>query len=281
MVKLFVIGICGNSVFLQVEHFHQKGETLAATGCFEEVGGKGINQAIAAARMGAQVTFLAAVGNDRDGEKCMQTAKDTGLLDCFAVKKGQRTTFAFILTDKHAENRVTVCKGAELCPADVLAVESRIAESDILLLQNEVPADVNEAAVGIARKHGVRVILNPAPIRDISDAIAGGVSIVPPNEQERGAIDPSRFDTVITTLGKQGCDLNGDTVIPGLAVKAVDTTGAGDTFNGVLAVCVAEGMELEKACRYAVTASGLSVTKPCVLNAIPKRRDIERRMHNE
>lgn len=276
MPKISVIGICGNSVFMSVDSFHKSGETVVAKRCFEEIGGKGINQTIAAARMGAEVSFLAAIGDDTDGEKCRLAAKQDGIDAHFAVSKGMRTTFAFILTDKKGENRVTEYVGAELSREDVLAFESQIANSDILLLQHEVPAIVNETAIALAEKHGVKVILNPAPIREISREMARKVYLVTPNEHEQEGIKHLTFQNCITTLGSEGCCINGTEFIKALQVKAVDTTGAGDTFNGVLAVCLAEGMDLKTACKYAVTASGISVTRHCVLAAIPKRDEIER-----
>lgn len=281
MAKISVIGICGNSIFMNVDHFHEPGETLVAESVYEEIGGKGINQAIACARMGAEVSFLAAIGDDNDGEKCRLCAKENNINGFFAVKENQKTTFAVILTDKHGENQVTGFRNAELTVTDIINFEKEIASSDILLLQNEVPFDVNEKAVELANKHNVKVILNPAPIREISNFIATSVFAVTPNEQESRAIEISRFKNCITTLGKAGCNINGQTNINALAVKAVDTTGAGDTFNGVLSVCIAEGMPIEKACKYAVCASGLSVTKKYVLNSIPTRDEIERKMASE
>lgn len=281
MAKISVIGICGNSIFMYADHFHEKGETLVADSVFEEIGGKGINQAVAAARMGAEVSFLAAVSDDKDGQVCIQVSEKNHLNGCFRVKEGKRTTFAFILTDKSGENRVTEYKGAELNAEDVLEFEDEIATSDILLLQHEVPCEVNEMATKLAKKHGVKVILNPAPIREISDEMAEAVFVVTPNEQEKQAIDIKRFQNNITTIGKKGCLVNENTVIPAIEVQAVDTTGAGDTFNGVLAVCLAEGMDLITACKYAVTASGISVGKNYVLNAIPYREEIERRMKED
>lgn len=278
MAKIAVIGICGNSIFLTVDHFHENGETLVADSVFEEIGGKGINQAVAAARMGAEVAFLAAIGDDAAGEQCRRTAQQEGIDGCFKVTVGKPTTFAVILTDKTGENRVTEYVGAQLTAEDVLSFETQIAESDILLLQQEVPEEVNLTAVRLAQRHGTRVILNPAPIRAVPDEIAAAVFAVTPNEQESQAIDVGRFAHCITTLGSRGCCIDGDTVIDALPVTAVDTTGAGDTFNGVLAVRIAEGADLPTACRWAVAASGISVTRPNVLNAIPSRDEIERKI---
>ena len=281
MAKIAVIGLCGNSIFMQVDHFHKPGETLAAHSVFEEIGGKGINQAVAAARMGAEVSFLAAVGDDDTGKLCAQTAKDYGINGLFAVKPGEKTTFAFILTDKDGDNRVTVFRQAELTADDVRRFEQEIADSDILLLQHEVPAQVNDAALALAKKHGVKVILNPAPARPIAPATARDIFVVTPNEQERQGLDITLFENCITTLGKKGCSINDTITIPALQVQAVDTTGAGDTFNGTLAVFLAEGKTLEDACRLAVTAAGCSVMKPHVLEAIPTKKDLERMINHD
>ena len=281
MPKISVIGICGNSVFMYADHFHMPEETLVADSVFEEIGGKGINQAIAAKRMGADVSFLCAVGDDDNGIKCIRETKANNINAYFKIKKGKSTPLAFILTDKNGENRITVHKSAELSAEDVISFENEIASSNILLLQHEVPDEVNLKAVEIANKYKVKVILNPAPIRTVSDEISKNVFVVTPNEQEKQAIDISRFQNCIATLGKKGCLINEETLVPSIDVKAVDTTGAGDTFNGVLSVCIAEGMDLESACRYAVTASGISVGRKYVLNAIPYREEIERMLRNE
>lgn len=273
--KIAVIGICGNSFFLQVDHFHKVGETVIANSMYEEIGGKGINQAVAASRMGAEVSFLAAIGDDLNADKCIKAAKENGLKASFSIKEGEDTTIAFILTDKEGENRVTGMHGAKLSVSDVEGFEIQIKEADILLLQQEVPVEVNERAIEIANKYDTKVILNPAPAREISSYIADHVFLIIPNEAEQEAVDIRRFKNCITTLGSKGCLINGETAIPSLNVKAVDTTGAGDTFNGVLATCIAEGMHLETAAKYAVSASGLSVAKKYVLNAIPYRDEIE------
>jgi len=281
MAKISVVGICGNSIFMEVDHFHEKGETIAAKCVYEEIGGKGINQAIASAKMGAEVSFLAAIGDDQDGQKCQEIAKEYGIRGFFAPKKNRKTTFAVILIDKSGENQVTGYKSVELTTQDVLAFEDEIATSDFLLLQQEVPEAVNEEAVKIANRHHVKILLNPAPIRQIPEVIAKSVFAVTPNEQERQAIEPIRFRNVITSLGAKGCSINDETFINAINVIPVDTTGAGDTFNGVLAVCLAEGKDIETSCKYAICASGLSVTKRGVIQAIPTREEIERIMRNE
>ena len=278
MAKISVIGITGGSYFMSVDHFHESGETLSASSLFYEVGGKGMNQALAAARFGAQVSFLAAVGDDSDAKESLKCCEENEITP-FLIKKKTPSPTAFILTDKSGENRVTVYRGAELSEEDVVSFEEEIGTSDILLLQNEVPVGVNRMAVALAEKYGVRVILNPAPARQT--AISKKLFLATPNEQESRFIDPSLFENTIVTLGKKGCLINGKTTVPATPDRPVDTTGAGDTFNGVVAVCIAEGMCLEDACRFANAASGISVTRAHVIDAIPTREEIERKLQDE
>jgi ribokinase len=204
---------------MYADHFHENGETLIADSMFEEIGGKGINQAIAAKRMGAEVSFLAAIGDDENGKKCIEVAKENNINAHIQIKHGKVTPFAFILTDKNGENRVTEYKTAELDVNDVMTFEKEIASSDILLLQQEVPDEVNETAVKLAEKHNVRVILNPAPIRNISDEMSGKIFAVTPNEQEMQAIETDHFKNCITTVGKKGCVINNSEAVPGIEVK--------------------------------------------------------------
>lgn len=281
MPKISVIGICGKSVFMQVDHFHAEGETLSASTVFEEMGGKGINQAIAAARMKAEVAFLAAVGEDSYAKECEDLLNENNIKPFLCEKKSKATPLAFILTDKNGSNRVTVHKSAELSPEDVILFKDEIISSDVLLLQQEVPVEVNKEAIKIASENGVRVILNPAPAREIDEEDASKIYLVTPNEQEAQFIKDKPFKNCVATLGEKGCIINGETVIPAIKVVPVDTTGAGDTFNGVLAVLIAESKGIEEACRYATCASGLSVTKKYVIGAIPTKEEIERSFENE
>ena len=273
MAKISVIGICGSSHFMSVDHFHKKGETLSASSLYEEYGGKGMNQAVSASRMGAEVSFLAAVGDDINA--CRNALVENNIRP-FLIKKNGASARAFILTDKTSENQVTVYKGVELCPDDVISFEGEISQSDILLLQNEVPQEVNLKAIELSKKHNIPVILNPAPAREIPSEISDYVFLVTPNEQEAQFIDVSRFKNCIITKGSRGCEVLGKGVIPPKKVAAVDTTGAGDTFNGILAVLLAEGIDILKAAEIANVGAALSVTKKYVLPSIPTREQIEK-----
>lgn len=281
MVKISVIGICGMSQFMRVHHFHENGETLIADSICFEIGGKGINQAIAAKRMGAEVAFLTAVGDDEFGKESIKIIKENNLKDFSKIKNGEKTPVAVILTDRNGENRVTEFHTAVLSVEDVYSFEEEIKASDILLIQQEVPLKVNEAAIRLAQKYNVRVILNPAPAVKEKYKLEKKLFMVTPNEQESACLTDSIYENIITTLGKDGCLINNKIKIEPLNIKAVDTTGAGDTFNGVLAVMLAEGKSIEEAARYAVCASGISVGRENILNAIPTREETERRMKGE
>ncbi len=272
MKKVTVIGIVGNSVFLPVDHFHVGGETIEAGDVHFEYGGKGFNQAVAAARFGAEVTFIAAVGQE-DMEAIEKILQKEGIASKL-VPKSTPTAFAAIVTDKNGLNRVTVFQGAQLSVGDVKSLEDCIKEADILLLNNEVEETVNLCASKIAEKNGVQIILNPAPQRDTAKELLDRVAYFTPNEHEAEGLE--NYPNVLQTLGDKGCYIKAeDRVVPAMKVKAVDTTGAGDTFNGVLAAELALGKELEQAIQSAVRASGNSVTKKGAVSSIPYREEIE------
>ncbi len=271
MSKVAVIGIVGNSVFLPVEKFHIGGETVEATDARFELGGKGFNQAVAAARMGADVSFLAAAGSDSIENIRAFFKKEE--INAVMVEKDKPTAFAAIVTNPEGANRITVYQGAQLDTSDVDAFKAEIESADILLLNNEVSEEVNLAAVRIAEAAGVKIILNPAPYRKTDKEILDASYLFTPNEHEAEGLDS--YPNVIQTLGSRGCLIKAENkIIPPISVKAVDTTGAGDTFNGVLAAALADGMAMSEAVTLAVRGSGLSVTKQGAVSSIPYRKDI-------
>ena len=285
MARIAIIGLVGRSMFFEVPRFHSGGETITAKSLYEEWGGKGFNQAVAAARQDAAVSFLGAV-NAADAKAIKDFCLKEGIRATLATKK-KPTATAAILTDGTGETRVTVYPGAELEVKDVDGFAGSIAMADFLLLNNEVPEAVNLAAVVIAKQYGVKIIFNPAPARKLPKAIVEAVTIFTPNEFEEKLLassfqllgdDGLRANSsklkaeVVTTLGAKGCRI-GSTgeVVPAPAVKAVDSTGAGDTFNAVLAVRLAEGEELREACVAANEAAAQSVAVRFVLPSIPQR----------
>ncbi len=273
MSNIAVIGIIGNSVFLPVDHFHKGGETIEATSVHFEPGGKGFNQAVAAKRCGAEVSFLAAVGYEYRKE--FSDYLDNEGIDHTLVFKDESTAFAAIVTDKSGSNHVTVYQGAQLSPADVLLFEDSIKKADILLLNNEVTEAVNVEAIKIAKKHGVKCILNPAPARVTSDLVLDGIDLFTPNEHELLGIEEKK--NVIVTLGASGCLIKptGEK-IPGASFgAAVDTTGAGDTFNGVLTAMLASGYTLENSAKIANKVAALGVTRKYAASSIPTANEIK------
>lgn len=273
MKRVAVIGIVGNSVFLEVEKFHEGGETVEAKSVHFELGGKGFNQAVAAARYGAEVSFLAAVG--ADSADAVNSFLNSEGIEAVLSKKEEQTAFASIVTDRSGSNHVTVYQGAQLSVADVSAFEHQIKHADVLLINNEVDEEINVAALKIAKENGVKVILNPAPARKSCDCILEDVDLFTPNEHETLGIEEK--DNVIVTVGKRGCIIKSENKnIPALSVGTVlDTTGAGDTFNGVLAAALAEKTELCEAATIANTASSIGVTRKYAVSSIPTRKEIE------
>ena len=278
MSNIAVIGIVGNSVFLPVDHFHVGGETVESASVHFEPGGKGFNQAVAARRCGANVSFLAAVGYEYRNEFTAFLDKE-GIAHTL-VFKDESTAFAAIVTDKAGSNHVTVYQGAQLCAADVSLFEESIKHADILLLNNEVSEEVNVEAIRIAKKYGVKCILNPAPARETADLIIDSIDLFTPNEHELLGIEDKK--NVIVTLGAEGCLIKStDEIIPAASYgAAVDTTGAGDTFNGVLAAMISNGYSLSDSARMANKVAALGVTRRYAVSSIPTSEEIKEIIHD-
>lgn len=280
--KIAVLGLVGRSMFFNVPRFHSGGETVHATDFHEEWGGKGFNQAVAAARQGAHVAFLGKVGSEADSRAVREFCDKEGIVPSIyhAEQSVEPTACAAILTDATGETRVTVARGAELHETDVdRGFADEIANADILLLNNEVPEAVNVRASEIAEAHGVRIMMNPAPARPIPDELKRRVFLWTPNEFEEAALGDVAGE-VVTTLGARGCRIRSTGLIVPAANcgKAVDTTGAGDVFTATLCLRLAEGEAIEDACRAANIAAAISVTKRYVMPSIPSRGEVEERI---
>ena len=257
-------------MFFDVPRFHSGGETIHAGGFHEEWGGKGFNQAVAAARQGARVSFLGAVGMD-DVEPLSRFCDGEGV-DSLLLSGLAQTACASILTDGSGETRVTVFPGVALSAADVECFRGRIESADILLLNNEVPEEVNVRASEIAAEKGVRIVFNPAPARTLPTELVSRVFLFTPNEFEECNLSDVSCE-VVTTLGARGCRIRstGEIVPVVPCGTPIDTTGAGDTFTATLAVRLAEGMSLSDACREANAAAAHSVTVRYVMPSLPRR----------
>lgn len=298
--KITVLGLCGNSVFLSVDHFHQPGETVSAAHRYAEPGGKGYNQAVAAARLGAEVSFITCVGNDSDGRMCMEFLEREGITPIPEIHPELPSAYACILTDAAGENRVTVYRGAAdfLSEAFIRSQEDVIAQSDLLLLNNEYPAACNIAAMELARKHGVPVAYNPAPAQPVDIDFLRSCWVITPNLSETSlllgtedfelsslaqAFRRAGIPRAVVTLGGDGAALfEGDTALqfPACKTHAVDTTGAGDCFTAALCVALLEGQTSSEAVVWAANAASLSVSKPYVMPGLPTRAELAQRYHS-
>jgi ribokinase len=224
--------------------------------------------------MGASVSFLGALGNDYYSEAKNFCKKEN--IKPFLPIKAEKTAYASIITDSKGETRVTVYQGAKLCEDDVDSFEEEISSADILLINNEVPEEVNIKAAKIAKENGTKIILNPAPARNICPYLLENVDIFTPNEFEASVL--SEKENLIITLGEKGCFIkeNKETIPSFKIDTVVDTTGAGDTFNGALATFLGDGFSLKKAVEIATIASGISVTKKYAVSSIPTKEEISK-----
>lgn len=300
--RLVVIGSSNTDMIVQLARLPRPGETLLGGKFFTAAGGKGANQAVAAARAGGAVTFVARVGRDLFGDQAVHGFESEGI-DVRLVTRDTRqpSGVALIYVSQEGENSIAVASGANarLSPADIRRARPAIADADVLLAQLETPLAGVTAAIQWAATHGVRVILNPAPAQPLPDALLRHVSILTPNETEAelltgvpvkddrsAAQAASRLlargvETVIITLGARGAwvaEAGTQRRVAGFNVQPVDTTGAGDVFNGSLAVALGEGRALTAAVRFACAAAALSVTKRGAQPSAPTRRAIEQRL---
>jgi ribokinase len=296
---IVVVGSSNTDMVIKTAHLPAPGETILGGTFFMNAGGKGANQAVAAARLGGAVTFVAKVGNDIFGREAVQLFEKESINTSFVVTDLQKPSgVALITVDEKGENCIAVASGANaaLYKEDVEPALEKIEYAGVVLMQLEVPLDTVIYVAEEAAKKGKKVILNPAPACALPDALYPHISIITPNETEAGMLTRIRVtneetakeaafvlrkkgvDTVIITLGAKGAlilERETFTLVPSIPVKAVDTTAAGDIFNGALAVALAEGKELAKAVAFACKAAALSVTKLGAQASAPYRDEVE------
>ena len=275
------------------------GETVLGNSFRKIPGGKGGNQAAAAARLGAEVTMLGAVGKDDLGEELIRSLKKDGVKADYAMKKeGISTGIAFIVVEKSGNNAITVVSGANyaLAVEDVERYHFVIEQSDVLLVQLETPLLTVKKALTLARRSNCLTILNPAPAVKLDNEILANTDILTPNEIELGILSGCPTGTMeeihtagqkllkkgvkllIVTLGDKGCvciGKEGMEPYPARKVKSVDTTAAGDCFNGALAVALSEGKDLEESIKFAISASSISVSKAGAQTSLPYRKEVD------
>lgn len=299
MKKIVVIGSSNTDMIIKIDRIPARGETVIGGRFSTAPGGKGANQAVAAARAGGDVAFVARVGNDMFGQEALAGFINEGIDVTYVTTDTEAPSgIACIIVDENGENSIAVASGANasLSPGDIACAHDSITSADILIMQLEIPIETVVAAAKIAHENGVKVILNPAPAQALSEDILKTVSILTPNESETELLtgisiqteDDARnatevllgrgVETVLVTLGANGVIVaTGDQFdkIPAFKVNPVDTTAAGDVFNGALAVALAEGKELAGAVMFANAAAAISVTRLGAQPSAPTRREVD------
>lgn len=297
--KVVVVGSYNTDLLVRTPRIPVRGETILGNDYRTGPGGKGANQAVAAARLNAEVAMVVKLGADDLGDRAEQNLHDEGVTTAFVRRTGDtHTGVAFIIVDAEGENVIVVAAGANeaLSPADVDVAREAIVGADAMLVQLEVPLETVRHALQMAHEAGVLTILNPAPGQTLDAELLGSVDVLTPNETElqlitgRAVTGISEADvaarslldvgvgTVVVTLGANGVLIvsrSGAQHVPGRRVTVVDTTGAGDAFNGALAVALAEGGSMGEAVSFANAAAALQVTKIGTASAMPYRADVE------
>lgn len=299
MKKVVVIGSINMDVVNQVKQFPLPGETIHSEGTAYFPGGKGANQAVAAARAGAGCIMIGAVGEDAFGPELIESLENCGVDTQSVIRKTGTSGMAFIAVNDEGENHIILSAGAngQLNEGDIANAAIDWSEVYALLLQNEIKWGATLAAMKLAKEKGVRVFYNPAPAMEIPEDAFGLIDTLVVNETEAAVVTGIAVDgpeqakeaanfaiargtgNVIVTLGEKGSVYvsgNGEAiVVPAYRVTAVDTTAAGDTFIGAFAAASAEGQAAAEALRFAAAAAALTVTKQGAQSSIAARADID------
>lgn len=285
-----VVGSINMDLVVGTERFPKQGETVLGNLYTTVPGGKGANQAVAAARLGGKVGMIGAVGTDPFGDDLASNLKNEGI-NTGGIKRVEGPSGIANILLSEGDNRIIVVPGAnhELKPQDIDTCKRAIASSDLVVLQLEIPVPTVLRTLEIARTNRVPVILNPAPADGFTDEFLDCEPILTPNESEAATMFGENWEQaleahpnrLIVTLGKEGAryhDGERHVRVPGIQVNAVDTTGAGDTFNGALAVALAENMPMKDAIRFANAAASLSVEKFGAQGGMPARGETMERL---
>lgn len=298
MAKIIVIGSSNTDMVIKSSRLPLPGETILGGTFLMNAGGKGANQAVAAARLGGNVIFVAKTGNDLFGNEAIQLLKKEGIDVNFAVKDNENPSgVALINVDNKGENSIVVAPGSNgtLSEKDLHERLFETYNSDMFLFQLEIPLKTVEFAAKMAYSRGNRVILNPAPACMLTDDLLACLYLITPNETEAELLTGIKVHdivsaeksarklqskgvkNVIITMGALGAYvLSGSTskMVPVKPVKAVDSTAAGDVFNGALVVALSEGKGLEEAVMFANKAASLSVTRMGAQASAPYRKEV-------
>lgn len=284
---------------VQSPHLPVPGETILGRNFMMNPGGKGANQAVAAAKLGGEISFIAKIGKDIFGHAALDNFKQYNInVEGVIIDQQYPSGVALIMVDEEGENCISVALGAneQVSEQDILAQEDLFDRCDYLLTQLETPLSSVQKAIEMAAIKGKKVVLNPAPAQQLPDALYPKIDIITPNETEAAlltglkvndiegiqaaakALKEKGVATVIITIGSKGAYVLSDDfagLVPAPKVKAVDTTAAGDTFNGALVVALAEGHTLVEAVQFANRAAAFSVTKLGAQASAPARSDLD------
>lgn len=299
--RVLVVGSVNADTFIHVDEFPSRHETVLGWDASWAVGGKGGNQAISAARAGADVTFVASIGDDQNADASLEVLRCAGIdTDRVTKHSGKATGTAVVFVDRIGDNMIAVAPGANelLTSGHVASAVTADEGFDVALFQMEVPFETISSGLKRAKSRGIFTILNPAPFHKETEALLSDCDLVTPNQAEAegivgyavsdwrtaasaaGEIVALGAGAVIITLGSLGCLVHTPqkTVqIPIFDVgPAIDTTGAGDVFNGALAVAIGDGKDLVEAARFAAAASALSVKVRSASGSAPMREEIDR-----
>lgn len=299
--QIVVIGSCNTDMVVRSERLPLPGETILGGTFLMNPGGKGANQAVAAARLGGKVVFVCKTGSDLFGDQSEALYRAEGIDTTHVLRDAQAPSgVALISVDRAGENCIVVAPGANnlLRPDDIDRARDCVQSAAMLVMQLEIPIPTVEYAAEMACRAGVTVVLNPAPAphEPLSDDLLRRVDILIPNHTEAAilagmevtdwesaeraavAIRGRGVKTVLITLGALGvlvCDAGGCDRVPAFEVEAVDTTAAGDTFCGALCVGLCEGMDLRRAASFAARASSISVTRMGAQASVPVRSEVD------
>ena len=294
--NILVVGSSNTDMVIKAGHLPRPGETIVGGTFFMNPGGKGANQAVTIARLGASVTFICKTGSDIFGHQSQQLFEEEGINTSYIFSDSEHPSgVALITVDDHAENCIVVASGANanLLPADLVKAEEAIDQADIVLMQLEVPMETVEYVAEIAYRKHKKVILNPAPAHPLSPSLLKHLYMITPNETEAEMISGVKItdresavkaacilsemgvENVIITLGSKGALVYGAEEADFVPALKVEATAAGDVFNGALTVALSEGRSQLEAVRFACKASAISVTRVGAQSSVPYRSEVD------
>lgn len=296
--KIVVVGSCNTDMVIKADRLPVPGETILGGTFFMNPGGKGANQAVAASRMGGKVTLISKTGNDVFGKQSVMLYAAENIKTDFIYSDAKHPSgVALITVDSQGENCIVVASGANayLNPSDIDKANAEIEGSDLVLMQLEIPIETVEYVAEMASKKGIKVILNPAPARALSDNLLKHLYVIIPNKSEAeilsgikvsdiesakqaaNIISAKGVDIVVITLGSQGAlikQYDEYLFVEAYKVDALDTTAAGDTFCGAFCVGLSEGRSIPEAVKLAARAAAITVTRMGAQASIPYRSEL-------